>query len=452
MGHEASLVLDRLVRQGRAFGIHVILGTQTLAGTFSLARSTIEQIAIRIALQCSDADSRLILSDENSAARLLSRPGDAIYNNANGLVEGNQPFQVTYLADAEADIYLKRVRELAATRNWKAPQPHIVFEGNAPSSIEDNVPLAALLASREWQPLPKAVHAWIGEPIAIKDPTAALFRRQAANSLAIVGQDDEAALNILAAAGISIAAQHDPRYASTSARFYVVDLSSPDRGLDGKLKAVFSELPHQSVHGSRRDVEKIVREIGQEVKARLDNADATGRDAIYLIINGLHRARDLRSDDGGGYYNDGGDDGEPAASTSELFQTILREGPELGVHILVWCDNWNNLDRILVRGLLREFGMRVAFQMSADDSNNFLDTPVASKLGRRYALFLTDEEGRIEKFRPYGWADSWVKSVQQQLRARSYGDHAAVPGNTARSGNTQVTRSHSDDEEAEPAR
>src|SRR6266568_6635179 len=92
MSQEASQLLDRLVRQGRAFGIHVLLGSQTLGGAYSLARSTIDQMAVRVALQCSEADGHLILSEENHAARLLSRPGEAIYNDANGLVEGNDPF------------------------------------------------------------------------------------------------------------------------------------------------------------------------------------------------------------------------------------------------------------------------------------------------------------------------------------------------------------------------
>ena len=47
----AALLLDRLVRQGRAFGIHVLLGSQTLGGAYSLARTTIGQMAVRIALQ-----------------------------------------------------------------------------------------------------------------------------------------------------------------------------------------------------------------------------------------------------------------------------------------------------------------------------------------------------------------------------------------------------------------
>src|SRR5262249_8114697 len=71
VAQDAALLLDRLVRQGRAFGLHVLLGSQTLGGAYSLARSTIDQMAVRIALQCSEADAGLILSKDNNAARLL---------------------------------------------------------------------------------------------------------------------------------------------------------------------------------------------------------------------------------------------------------------------------------------------------------------------------------------------------------------------------------------------
>src|SRR5207253_11261007 len=107
IAQEAALLLDRLVRQGRAFGIHVLLGSQTLAGAYSLARSTIGQMAVRIALQCSESDAHLILSEDNTAARLLSRPGEAIYNDANGLFEGNHPFQVVWLSDQLREDYLR---------------------------------------------------------------------------------------------------------------------------------------------------------------------------------------------------------------------------------------------------------------------------------------------------------------------------------------------------------
>ncbi len=90
---DCTVLLDRLVRQGRSFGMHVVLSSQSLAGAQSLPRATLGQMAVRIALQCSESDAVLILSDDNTAARLISRPGEAIYNDAGGLLEGNQPFQ-----------------------------------------------------------------------------------------------------------------------------------------------------------------------------------------------------------------------------------------------------------------------------------------------------------------------------------------------------------------------
>src|SRR5438552_17801259 len=111
LAQDAGLLLDRLVRQGRAFGIHVLLGSQTIGGTSGLARSTIGQMAVRIALQTSEADSQLILGDNNAAARLLSRPGEAIYNDQGGLIEANSPFQVAWLPDEKREVYLQRVQE-----------------------------------------------------------------------------------------------------------------------------------------------------------------------------------------------------------------------------------------------------------------------------------------------------------------------------------------------------
>ena len=71
----AAVLLDRIVRQGRAFGIHALLGSQTLGGAYTLARATIGQMVIRIALQCNEADAYLIMDQDNPAPRLLSRPG-----------------------------------------------------------------------------------------------------------------------------------------------------------------------------------------------------------------------------------------------------------------------------------------------------------------------------------------------------------------------------------------
>lgn len=60
-----------------------------------------------------------------------------------------------------------------------------------------------------------------------------------------------------------------------------------------------------------------------------------------------------------------------------------------------------NLNRSLDRYTLREFVLRVAFQMSESDSHNLVESAAANKLGQHRALLYNDEAGTVEKFRPY---------------------------------------------------
>ncbi|MEX2026426.1 MAG: FtsK/SpoIIIE domain-containing protein, partial [Pirellulaceae bacterium] len=204
ISHDAALLLDRLVRQGRAFGIHVLLGSQTLAGAYSLARSTIGQMAVRIALQCSESDAHLILSEDNTAARLLSRPGEAIYNDANGLFEGNHPFQIVWLPDHQREEYLRQLSALTVSRGIELPPP-TVFEGNVSASAADNRRLRELLLAGPRTVASQAPEAWLGDAVAIKDPTSIVFRRQGGSNLLLVGQQEELALGVLHTCVVSVA-------------------------------------------------------------------------------------------------------------------------------------------------------------------------------------------------------------------------------------------------------
>ncbi len=81
---QVSLILDRIVRQGRSFGVHAILSSQTLAGAYSLPRTTMGQMGVRIALQCDASDAQMIFADDNPAASRLHHPGQAVYNDQGG--------------------------------------------------------------------------------------------------------------------------------------------------------------------------------------------------------------------------------------------------------------------------------------------------------------------------------------------------------------------------------
>lgn len=419
IAQEAARYLDRLVRQGRAFGIHILLGSQTLGGAYSLARSTIDQMAVRIALQCSEADAHLILSKDNSAARLLSRPGEAIYNEAGGLLEGNDLFQVVWLADERRDRAVAQAAAMARARKLSLP-PQIVFEGTAPSDITRNPLLEKCWLEHPPKSCPAALNAWLGEAIAIKDPTAAVFRRQSGANLLMVGQQADAGFCMMASSLLSLAAQLPPG-TRTPACYLVVGspLESAEEELLARLPDVIGPL--LQVIGVR-ELPGLLGQLAEEAERRLKNPALVG-DVNFLFVYGLQRLRDLRkADDDFGFSRKG-----EAASPAKLFANILRDGPPVGIFSTLWCDNLNNLNRALDRQTLREFEMRVLGQMSAADSSNLIDSPIAGKLGTHRALFYTEDQGKIEKFRPYGippgdWLDR-LKAVLEKHRPALAANH-----------------------------
>jgi hypothetical protein len=61
----------------------------------------------------------------------------------------------------------------------------------------------------------------------------------------------------------------------------------------------------------------------------------------------------------------------------------------------------------------------VLFQMSANDSSSLIDSPAANKLGFHRALAYSEEQGTVEKFRPYALPDpAWLERVGAALKGR----------------------------------
>lgn len=485
ISQQAALLMDRLVRQGRAFGMHVMLGSQTLGGAYSLARSTLGQVAVRIALQCSEADAHLILSEDNTAARLLTRPGEAIYNDANGLLEGNHPFQIAWLDDDKRDGHLGRVLELAAEQGGDFPAP-IVFEGNVPAIPANNGDLVALFdPDRRLEP-PTVVDAWLGEAVAIKPHTAIGFRRLAGSNLLIVGQSPIGARGILSSVLLAAIGQVPPvspneavpmtdvpeesqpdesgsvsdedksdastaealealksfsfadmkipnpvtessradiGEASTSgpaAQFYVLDGELADAPAVEFWSNLAIGLTHDIRVGGPGDAVEFVGEIAAVVESR---GKSTTDPPIFLIVDNLGRFRDLRKADD--EYNFSADRSK-VVSPAKQFVQILKEGPSVGVHVLVWADTYNNASRWMTNQTMRELEMRVAFQMSATDSSNLIDSPVAGRLGQNRALLYLEETGTLEKFRPYGLPSAdWLATVRARFATDSSQPSAA---------------------------
>ena len=378
----ASMLLDRLVRQGRAFGMHAILGSQTLGGAYSLARSTMGQMGVRVALQCSEADSQLILSDENTAARLLSRPGEAIYNDAGGRPEGNSPFQVAFLPDEKRDRWLGEVESRARGRFDALPR--IVFEGDARAPISAHPAAKGAVA-----PEPRGgLRLWLGEAVSIKPPTAARLARAAGANVACISPRDDQAVSTTAAILLSISRE------SPDATIDLLDGTPADAPEFGALARFCEDRGIRANLVPYRELEAQLAAVAGDVAAR---AEETGRPRRFLVVHQLQRYRALRRNEDD--FSFGASDAPP--TPDKLLAGIVREGPVAGVHVVVSCDTLASLQRAFDRNALREFDWKVLFQISPADSSTLIDSPAASRLGANRGLLHSEELGLLEKFRPY---------------------------------------------------
>ena len=405
VAQSASLLFDRIVRQGRAFGIHVLLGSQTLGGAYSLARATIGQMVIRVALQCNEADAYLIMDDSNPAPRLLSRPGEGIYNDSAGAIEGNSPFQVVWLSDEERDQWLDKINVLAEPQRDKHPGP-IVFEGNAPADIDENHLLASALNHKP-ATVPTSAHAWLGAPNSIKGPTDAAFSRQSGSHLLIVGQREEASLTMVGLSMIALAAQYPPG----RARFVLIHSSVPGSSDAEFLDQIVNAIPHGVTVSRGSDIAEVINDLAKDMKARA--AGDADEPPVFLFIHGLHKFKKLRQEDDFSFSMSD----DTAANPATQFADLITEGSTLGIHLITTVDTYNNVNRCMSRKALSEFEMRVVFQMSANDSASLIDSPKASNLGLHRALFYSEHAGTLETFRPYATpAKAWIEAAAKKMK------------------------------------
>jgi len=383
LAREAGRVLEDLVRRGPAFGIHILLSTQSPAQIGTLGSRVYNQMALRIALRCRPQEAQAILGEGNDAATALEQPGEAIYNDEMGHKEQNTRIRVALLPVDE------RQRMLAALQTHYADRhdpPPVTFAGRAPAQLRESVALTVL--ARSDPPAGNgSADVRLGQPVEIKPETSARLERYPRSNLLIVGGDDTQAYGLLLAAAISLAAARP----ADGATFYVADFARPDTPGAELFARLRAGLRQRVEVGGPREVGGMLTELLAVVNGRLEGSAPAGPD-YYFIVSGLHRWRELRPADAYGQ-----------TETGKQLLRLAEDGPEVGVHLIIWSDGQASLERAFKRGGAAAFDLRVVLRLPEKDSADLLGNHVAARLEDNRAYFRHEdwEMGRLEKFKPY---------------------------------------------------
>ncbi|MFC9897651.1 FtsK/SpoIIIE domain-containing protein [Nocardia sp. NPDC127579] len=311
---EATELLEKLVRQGRAYGIHLVLATQTLQGIQRLAvkRDAIfNQVPYRIVLRTSENDSQELLSPRNTAAAGLRFRGQAIVNDSLGAVDANKEVLIAHADKSElADLRLE------LWRTAPTPPPRI-FSQEDPAALLDTVRRHhdTLRTGEESRRL------WLGLPVSVEEtPVAFELRPEPGAGLVILGDDAATALGVLSGAAVSLAISAR----GAGDRFLFLDLLPADpqisRARDTLLRTMRNLGADVDIVG-RAEVSATLIDLAERIASR----DGT-EPPIHLLAFGLHRAVRLDAGIGG--------------TARDALQTVVTEGATVGVFLLGW---WNRL-------------------------------------------------------------------------------------------------------------
>ncbi|MBN8524916.1 MAG: cell division protein FtsK, partial [Planctomycetes bacterium] len=213
----------------------------------------------------------------------------------------------------------------------------------------------------------------------------------------------------LAALAIGLAVRHG----RDEVRLLALDGEDADGSFADLWARLGTDLPHGTRRFGGREVPVCLDELSGLLDRRASGEDPA-RTPVLLAVNALQRLRALRPDDDAPFASGGG---EPPA---ERFAKLLAQGPEYGIHAAVWCDSLSGVQRSLSRRSLRDFDLRILFQMSPADSSELIDDDAASRLGLHSAILAVLGEGRREKFRPWQTPSaSFIELIGKALRARS---------------------------------
>jgi hypothetical protein len=216
---------------------------------------------------------------------------------------------------------------------------------------------------------------------------------------------------MLGMAILSLAAQHK----KDKAKFIVLDGTPADSFLAGEFKRIQEAVPHEMKLVEFRSIADEINDLSTEMTRRIEENDHAAP-PVFVVIYGLQRFRVLRKGEDDFGFSMSTDDTPKPPNTGKQFAELLKDGPSAGIHIIAWADTPIAVERTLDRTALREFDNRVLFQMSANDSSNLIDSPAANKLGFFRALAYSEEQGTMEKFRPYAIPSAgWLKSVRDKL-------------------------------------
>ena len=320
---EISDILSKIAKEGRSQGVHLVLATQTIAQA-EIPSEVINNISDFYLLKCASGDSERLVSGSSETTGQL-KTGQVLHHD----IDNDVVFKSTYLPTKEAFELIKKIND--KTKAFKNDQ--FYFVGSQIFEIDDEV--KSLLA--------KKTSIAFGRSIDTKmEPVIIPLRNEYADNVMLFGINDEEQVSRTAMVSIQ-----SLRISNQDVKIKVINCLPTDQ------KKTIKMLKNLESNGELEllDPSTCGAEL-QSIATSIKNRDV---EQMVLYILGQERFRELRMDmeiatekptteaDDFGFDSSmfsGGGENDDAAFNSyqKVIEYILKNGAEVGVHVILQID------------------------------------------------------------------------------------------------------------------
>jgi len=409
MGHASACIL-KLAQQGRSAGVHMLLGSQRFGAVGMLHQTAIfGNIHLRMAMKMSQSDVLGLTEFGRNGKRLIEQcdlPGKIVLNDQSGEDSRNE-FGKVALLDSEQRLALLDALEAKAAAEWPAERRFatVVFDGQEQPNFSENPQVLDLIRLHQrpsvdtWRKIATApaneqgfgvpdwfagerpMALWLGQELNVHGQARIVLRRRAMENVLLVGENQAALYGIIGAmlCAVPIA---EP---SSAVRLFVVDRAVPGTPWQHLLPLIKDSLltrigcDVQFTDQAKQGMAWLTEFVSElERRAALDESELVAQPTWLLALAGADRLPTLAREPS----KFGGLEETP---DGEKLRRIYRDGPSLGLHLILSFPAAAPLKQCMERGQMDHFKHRVVTQMSEGDSFLVLGKDYAARLQRAEA-------------------------------------------------------------------
>ena len=339
LSRKIGQALEKLVHEGRKYGIGIIFCTQS----FRNIDFDTELIKLRIAFNLKDSDSLKVLGSGNDSAAHLTKKGEAILNGDNGKKESNIIFQAAFTNRMKS--YVDFCADKWSKTEGDKPK-RFVFDGKINCNLGQNEHFIDALTVNEVDS--HQIDAYIGVPMFLRERHSFVrFCPKNGNNLIICGNDDRAAVSTIALINYQICQSFDQD--SVRNQMLISDYFPESSNWSNYLKrfAVCAGIQYLK----KKELDTTLDLLEKELNDRI-NADLAGLEhdnsPLFLTIAYIQNASVLKKNQC-----------NQLSKASVIIQKLLKDGPDYGIHLIVYSPSYKLLEDVLDRSCMTSFGCRI---------------------------------------------------------------------------------------------